>query len=490
MSVKKIECVDKLGVLLEKKKRIKIVVGGRASTKSTFVADVVLAKVSAGETWCCGREFQNSIEDSVHSMLSDEIERCEFEGFDVKASKIDHASGGGAFYRGLARNITSLKGLNNLNGLWIEEGESLSSATLKVLTASVRLSAAEAKRLKEAGKALEVPEIWITMNRGSSKDPIAKKFLARAEKELARCGYYEDDAVMIVQVNYDEIPEEWFLQSGLDKERQDDKVNMPASEYRHKWHGEYSDTVENAIIEPDWFDACIDAHKKLGFDALGQERVAYDPADTGDAKAVGYIHGCVIKDIRQTKQGLIDTATDWACTFANDVKPDIFTWDADGIGGGLSRQISDAFNGKKIDVEAFRGSEGCDNPEQLQNPDADVKKQKKNKEAYANKRAQYYWLLRERMKATYLAVEHDKHIGPDDFISFSSSIEDIGQLRAEICRIPRKFASSGRIQLMSKPDMKKLGIDSPNMSDVAMMLMRFVEHKQEIKPLKRVSWYG
>ena len=76
-SLLKIECVDKLGVLLQKKKRIKVLVGGRASTKTIFVADYVLSQVMAGKRWCCAREFQNSIDDSVHQTLLDEIERLE-----------------------------------------------------------------------------------------------------------------------------------------------------------------------------------------------------------------------------------------------------------------------------------------------------------------------------------------------------------------------------------------------------------------------------
>lgn len=488
----KIECVPKLGVMLQKKKRVKILVGGRASTKSTFVADVILAKVGTGENWCCGREFQNSIGDSVHSMLAAEIDRCEFQGFEVRATDIKHELGGQIFYKGLARNITSLKGIANLNGLWIEEGESLSAETLKVLTASVRLSAAEAKKQRDAGRLLEVPEIWITMNRGSSKDAVAKKYLARAEKELSRVGYYEDDSVMIMQINYDEVPKQWFMDSGLNQERLDDQANMTSAEYEHKWHGAYSDTVENAIIQPDWFDACIDAHEKLGFKAEGQERVAYDPADTGDAKAVGYSHGSVIKDITQTDAGLIDTATDWACDYANNIKPDFFTWDADGMGMGLKRQISDAFAGKKIDIEAFRGSEGADYPNKIYGDDdgTSIKKPKKNKETFANKRAQYYIMLRDKMKATFLAVTQGKHISQDEFISISSDIADIGQLRSEVCRIPRKYIASGRIQLMTKAEMKKQGIDSPNMADVLMMLMRYIEHDTEIEPMEFDNYYG
>ncbi len=485
---KRIKCVDKLGVLLQKKKRIKMLVGGRASTKSTFVADAVLAKVSGGETWCCGREFQNSIDDSVHSMMKGEIERCGFHGFDYKANRILHSSGGEIFYKGLARNITSLKGLNNLKGLWIEEGESLSAETIKVLTASVRLSAAEAAKLKLEGKSLDVPEIWITLNRGSSKDPIAQKFLARAEKELSRCGYYEDDALMIVEINYPDVPKSWFLESGLEQERLDDERNMTRAEYRHKWHGEYSDTIDNAIIDPDWFDACIDAHVKLGIDAVGQERVAYDPADTGDAKAVGYMHGVVVKDVQQTNQGLIDTATDWACSFANDIKPDVFTWDCDGMGAGLSRQISEAFSGKKIEVVQFKGSEAADRPDAIPDSQQHVKDPKSNKQLYINKRAQYYFELRDRMKRTFLAVTQGKYVNPDEIISFSSEIKDIGQLRAEVCRIPRKFASSGRLQLMTKAEMLKMGIDSPNMSDVVMMLMRDVEINSESYEIQYETW--
>lgn len=481
-----IDYVKKLGVLGTKKKRVKIIVGGRASTKSTFVSDYVLAKVSHGETWCCGREFQNSIDDSVHSMLEGEIERCEFNGFVVGAAKISHVNGGSIFYKGLARNITSLKGLNRLNGLWIEEGESLSAATLKVLTASVRLSAAEAKKQREAGKLLEVPEIWITMNRGSSKDPVSQKFLARAEKELARRGYYEDDNIMIVQINYTDIPKQWFLDSGLESERLDDKKNMTTAEYDHKWGGAYSDTVENAIIQAEWFDACIDAHKNLGFEPLGQIKVTYDPADSGDAKAVCYSHGSVIMDIVQKDTGLIDTATDWACSYANDKRPDVFSWDADGMGMGLKRQIADAFNGKKVTVEAFRGSEGCDNPKQVYDSDVKVKDQKINKEMFANKRAQYYWALRERMRKTYMAVKGKSLLGikPDELISFSSSIKDMAQLRSEVCRVPRKYKASGRIQLMTKQEMKNLGIDSPNMADALMMSCRTVDTIKKHVPLK------
>jgi len=132
MSNLKIQIADQLGVLLTTPKKIKIIVGGRASTKSTFKADNVLARVAGGERWCCAREVQDSIEDSVHAMLIDEIERCGFDGFIIQKNAIYHESGGQIFYKGLSRNISSLKGLN-ADGLWIEEGEGLSAATIGLM---------------------------------------------------------------------------------------------------------------------------------------------------------------------------------------------------------------------------------------------------------------------------------------------------------------------------------------------------------------------
>ena len=56
---------DKLIPLLTKKKRFKIVIGGRGSGKSQGVADCLLLKGQEGPLKVgCFREFQNSISDS------------------------------------------------------------------------------------------------------------------------------------------------------------------------------------------------------------------------------------------------------------------------------------------------------------------------------------------------------------------------------------------------------------------------------------------
>jgi len=122
---------EPLAWLLSKPKRIKIAVGGRGSQKSTGVGDIMIMFADNGERICCGREYQNSIDDSVHENLKQEIERLGVEGFTIMANEIRSQSGGEVFYKGIARNITSLKSLAGVKRFWIEEGEAVSHNSLK-----------------------------------------------------------------------------------------------------------------------------------------------------------------------------------------------------------------------------------------------------------------------------------------------------------------------------------------------------------------------
>lgn len=490
-----IDYVDKLHPIFTKPKRIKIIVGGRGSTKSTGIADYVDAKVYSGELWCCARENQNSIEESVHRTLLDEITRLGIPGFTETKTSINHASGGRTFYRGLSRNITSLKStLSGVDGLWIEEGEDISENTLRVLTASVRLNATDTEKLLDgksvesiedldsllANSSIKMPEIIITMNRGVRTGAIAKKWLVRAEKELSRCGYYEDDTIMVVEMNYTDMPKSWFIASGLEQERLDDQEKMSDSAYQHKWNGAYLDEVADAIIKGEWFDACIDAHKiprlRKIFEPHGCKIAVHDPFNDGE-DAGGYIlkHGSIIKKIRSKDKGLIDETCDWATDHAISDGADWFIWDEDGMGAGLKRQISINFKGKHIKYHGFRGSlsgKGQDNAGKVYQDVADEKDEqpKKIEEVFLNNRSQYYIKLANKMFNTYKCVVRGEYIDPEKMISFDSEgMENKSDLRSQLTRIPRVPNGRGLQQIMSKKEMKTNKISSPNEGDCIMM---------------------
>ncbi|EFA5180211.1 PBSX family phage terminase large subunit, partial [Escherichia coli] len=100
-------------------------------------------------------------------------------------------------------------------------------------------------------------------------------------------------------------------------------------------------------------------------------------------------------------------------------------------------------------------------------------------DVFRNKRAQFYYALADRLYLTYRAVVHGEYADPDDMLSFDK--EAIGEkmlekLFAELTQIQRKFNNNGKLELMTKVEMKqKLGIPSPNLADALMMCMHCPE---------------
>jgi phage terminase large subunit len=461
-----IEVNRRLQWLCTKPKRVKIAVGGRGSGKSIGVGDIMLSCVSSNERVCCTREFQNSIDDSVHETLKQEIERLDIDGLNITNKGITNQSTGELFYKGLARNITSLKSLAGIDKLWIEEGESVSERSLRILTPSVR---ATVKSNEEGGT---VPEIWITMNRSSREDAIAKKYLARAEHDLMTKGWYEDTLCMIVQVNYTE--NKWFPPE-LEQERLDDKERLTEDEYDHIWEGFYDEQVVNNIIKKAWFDSAIDAHEKLGITPSGATITAFDPADTGkDSKAYSVRTGIHYHDVGEIDADDANEALDKAIDIAvRRHRSDVFTWDGDGMGAVLRREVKTGLSGIKCEAIMYRGSNTPDDPKTIYDglhSLGGADKPKTNKDTFANKRAQYYTKLAQRFYNTWLWVEKGKYQDPDTIISISSDILLIDKLRSECCRIPRVPNGAGKIQLMPKEQMfVKYGIESPGMADCLAM---------------------
>jgi len=447
----------KLKPFITTPKRFKVAYGGRGSGKSMSFGDCLLKDVQTrGIKVACFREFQNSIDDSVHSLLSSEIERLELQGFEVQQNQILY-NGEKAFnFRGLARNPDGIRSMHGFDRFWIEEGQSISTQSLRALTPTLRTAGSE---------------IWISANPGSSADPFSQRFIKPFERELIKNGYYEDDLHLIIKINHMDNP---FFPDVLEQDRLYDKQHLSTAEYNHIWLGDYNDEVDGSIISVDLFNAAIDAHVKLGFKPLGAKIASFDVSDEhGDPKGFALRQGSVILDACDYDKGDVNDGCDWAINRALDHQADYFTWDCDGMGISLKRQINEAFHGTKIETVMFKGSEGVEAPEQIyQAHQVDHRyRGKTNKEVFRNKRSQYWWKLRDRFQNTYRAVTKGEYVDPDEMISLSSDIEDMDALRAEICRIPLKKNNSGLIQIMTKNEMLKLKIASPNMGDSVMQSM-------------------
>lgn len=445
--------------ILTTTKRFVVIIGGRGSAKSESVGRFLTMKVKTESAdILCGREFQSSIDDSVHKLLKGLIEDATIgvaSLFSVLEQKIDCLLGGGFRFKGFARNSSAVKSAQGFKYSWIEEAQTLSKESIQDLTPTIRA---------------EGSQLFFTANPKSSGDPFSKRFIVPYLKELTRDGYYEDDMHLIVVMNWRDNP--WHKE--LEAERVWDLANLPRAEYDHIWEGAFNDHVENSIIPAEWFDAAIDAHVKLGFKPKGQKVVAHDPSDKGpDDKGLVMRHGSVVL-LAEAMSGMdVNEGADWAIDYAIEEQADVYIWDCDGLGASLRRQTLDAIKGKKMQHVEFRGGKGVEEAKAIyQKVDgASSVKAKSNEQTFKNRRAQFYWMLRDRFYKTYQAVEKGVYCDPDEMISLSSSITSMAALRAEVCRIPRKPSGVGLIQIMSKEEMarQKPPISSPNMADSLMM---------------------
>jgi phage terminase large subunit len=436
-----------------KPKRIKCAVGGRGSGKSMSFADLCLMDAQTkGIKTACFREFQNSIDDSVHALLKSEIERLNLQGFEVQNNQILLNDEPAFKFRGLARNPEGVKSMHGFQRFWVEEAQTISFNSLKALTPTLR----------EEGS-----ELWFSANPRSSVDAFSQRFIKPFEKQLRRDGFYEDDLHLIVVINMADNP---FAPEVLKREMEHDRELMSPALFQHIWEGEYYDSVEDNIIPTEWYDAAIDAHKKLGFEPSGALIASHDPSDEGgDSKGFALRKGSVVLDVCEKVTGDSGEGMDWALQKARQAQADWFVWDCDGLGISLKRQVDQELESTAMQKHQFRGSETPD--------DAAVpysgRDSKTNKDTFFNKRAQYWWKLRDRFEATYRAVVKGEYIDPDELISLSSEIPTLDQLRSEVCRIPQKRSNNGKIQIMSKIDMAKkpYELPSPNMGDALMMSM-------------------
>ncbi len=454
-----IQLPAKLKRILTTKARLIVIFGGRSSAKSESIGRIVLLKnQTEGADVLCGREYQNSIDDSVHKLIKGLIDKLDISGYDVTDKKITCTTGGDIRFRGFARNSDAVKSAQDFKYSWIEEAQSLSQKSIDDLLPTIRAAGSK---------------LFFTANPQSSADPFSKRFIVPFMKEIKQNGFFEDDMHLIIECNWRDNP--WHGE--LEQQRQWDYDNLTRAKYDHIWEGAFNDSIEDPLILAEWFDACVDAHKKLGIEPVGVRYSSHDPSDIGpDDKGYAFRHGSILMDARSKNSGNINDGGDWATGLSIKNNSDAFTWDCDGMGVGLNRQIIEAFSSKQTNVTQFKGSGGVDFPDAIFENDTEkdivVVDQVTNKQALKNKRAQYYFELRKRIYNTFLAV-NGKYIDPDKLLCIDSNIEELPKLRSELCRMPIKSNSNGLFDLYTKPEMKqKFKFDSPNLADSVMMLMR------------------
>jgi len=212
---------------LFEKSRYKVFYGGRGAAKSwSFAIVLIILALQSKLRILCAREIQNSIKDSVHRLLQDQIEKMGFsEYFDTTDNIIRCTSGSEIIFSGLHMNIGSIKSKEGIDIVWVEEAESVSAFSWKTLIPTIRKPGSE---------------IWVTFNPRYAADPTYNRFVTHEPPEST-----------VVKVGWQDNP--WF--PDVLKAEKDHLYKTNPEEADHVWGGGLETISEAQILHGKW---CVD----------------------------------------------------------------------------------------------------------------------------------------------------------------------------------------------------------------------------------------
>lgn len=190
--------------------RYKCAHGGRGSAKSWgFARALLIMGAQKPLRILCTREVQKSIKDSVHRLLSDQVQALGLGQFyEVLENEIRGRNGTVFLFAGLAQHtVESIKSFEGVDIVWIEEAQVVTKRSWDVLTPTIR---------KEGS------EIWLSLNPDMESDETYQRFVARPPA-----------GALVIQMNWRDNP--WFPEV-LERERLDTKQRDP-DDYDNIWEG-------------------------------------------------------------------------------------------------------------------------------------------------------------------------------------------------------------------------------------------------------------
>jgi phage terminase large subunit len=196
--------------LFDKPTRYRVCYGGRGAGRSWSFARALLVKaLEKKHRILCAREFQNSIADSIHTLLADQIELLGLgQLFEVQNTSITARNGSEFGYSGIRNNVTRIKSWEGGTICYIEEGAQISDTSWLTLIPTIRAPGSE---------------IWCAFNPDLESDPTYQRFVLNAP-----------DSAVVLKTTHADNPK---LPPPLKAEMEYLKRVDPDA-YAHVWEGE------------------------------------------------------------------------------------------------------------------------------------------------------------------------------------------------------------------------------------------------------------
>jgi phage terminase large subunit len=211
--------------------RYKVAYGGRGGTKSWGFARALLI-LGAQRTLriLCTRETQRSIQESVYTILCDQISNLGLSGFyEIKKTEITGRNGSRFAFEGIRQNISNIKSFEGFDIVWVEEAQNVSKHSWDTLIPTIRKDGSE---------------VWVGFNPDLESDETYQRFVVHSDALPTRKGETAVDAV-VVKVNYQDNP---FFPETLRAEMEACRKRSE-DDYRHIYEGYCKQVVEGAIYK-------------------------------------------------------------------------------------------------------------------------------------------------------------------------------------------------------------------------------------------------
>lgn len=200
-------------------KRYKVYYGGRGGAKSwNFARALLIIGANRPLRVLCAREFQNSISDSVHRLLADQVQALGLQAiYTVRDASIYAENGTEFIFVGLRHNINNMKSYEGVDVCWVEEAKDVSKASWEILIPTIR----------KAGS-----EIWVSFNPELETDETFVRFVRKPPQDS-----------VVRKVTWADNP--WFPEV-LSKER-DDLKERDYDSYLNVWEGHCRVALDGAV---------------------------------------------------------------------------------------------------------------------------------------------------------------------------------------------------------------------------------------------------
>lgn len=199
--------------------RYKNFYGGRGSGKSVnFAKALTVMAYSRPKRVLCAREVQNTIRDSVHKLITDQINSMGLHPwFRITENSIRSSVGSEFIFKGLKYDPQGIKSTEGIDICWVEEAQTVSEESWSILIPTIRKSGSE---------------IWLSWNPTDEDAPTYRRFVTAPPPDCCSA-----------EVNYFDNP--WFPEV-LRKEMEYLK-ETDYSAYEHVWLGKPL-TISDAVI--------------------------------------------------------------------------------------------------------------------------------------------------------------------------------------------------------------------------------------------------